>query len=101
MQMMAVEMMMMMIMKVMCVCYDDDGAQEHGLGKINTGTTFTSTLIMHAWKKNWFAYLRRTGRPAGPQEKKQKKTQQNIKIIIAIIVWQFHVNTCQTENSLF
>ena len=49
MQMMAVEMMMMMmIMKVMCVCYDDDGAQEHGLGKINTGTTFTSTLIMHA-----------------------------------------------------
>lgn len=46
--MMAVEMMMMMVMKVMCVCYDDDGAQEHELGKINAGTTFTSTLIMHA-----------------------------------------------------
>lgn len=74
MQMMAVEMMMMMmmVMKVMCVCYDDDGAQEHGLGKINAGTTFTSTLIMHAWKKNWFAYLRRTGRPAGPEEGKKK-----------------------------
>lgn len=43
MQMMAVEM-MVMIMKVMC---DDDGAQKHG-NKINMVTTFTFVLVMHA-----------------------------------------------------
>lgn len=51
MQMMAVEM-MMGIMKVMCVCYDDDGAQKHGLEKKSTWWQHSHlrSLCMHGTK---------------------------------------------------
>lgn len=66
MQMVAVES-MMMIMKLMCVCHDDDSAQEHGLEKSTwVQNSQLCSLCMHEKKKKWFAYLRWTG---GPEKK--------------------------------
>lgn len=65
MQLMAVEMMMMMIiiMKVMCVCYDDDGAQKHGL-KNQHGDNIHIYAHYACMKQKRFAYLHWTCRAA-------------------------------------
>lgn len=73
MQMMAVE---MMIMKVMCVCYDDDSAQKHRLEKNHRDDNVHIYTHYACMKQKWFAYLHWTGGPAGPE--KNNKTLKSV-----------------------
>lgn len=73
MQMMAVE--MMMIMKVMCVFNDDDSAQNTSC-KNQHGDNIHIYAHYAFKKQKWFAYLRWTGGPGGPE--KNNKTLKSL-----------------------